>query len=145
MYNKESLLLYHLNLLGMIFSGFLNDIKIGYLDAKAHKHLTRAIDALQADGFKVVSNHLNNGNQADANPVLQGTISAIDIISDIKEMYIRLRERCKHDKKQLLAVTTDWCDFTFLLEELFVHKRGESAYFGIRAQEILKRFEQLLS
>lgn len=124
---------------------FFRDIKIGYLDSEAQRLLSESTTVLEAESLSVTMNHLENGNTKEASDFLEGTTPSLDLLVDLKDKYVKLREKYKYDITEQLRIVTDWKDFNEMLNKLLTHRESADAlYFQTRSKEIINRFEKLL-
>jgi hypothetical protein len=121
-----------------------NSAKI--LDSEGYKLYLKAIKAMEADSVQVSVSLLNDGDFENTNKHLEEVERAMNVLEEIEQKYIRLKERYKHDSKILLEIATDWKDINMLHFKLFAHEfvDDENTY-KIRSEEILKRFNKLLN
>jgi hypothetical protein len=128
-----------------MFSNFIKDIKIGFLEQKAQRYLSGAVESLQSDSMVVIKNHLNSGDIQATNTHLTEVAPSLDTLVELKEKYVKLREKFKHNKDKLLELAIDWKDFNELLHRLLSQKEGADViYFKTRSEEIISRFNKML-
>ncbi|MCB9815417.1 hypothetical protein H6785_02485 [Candidatus Nomurabacteria bacterium] len=116
------------------------DLKIGYLDERAHKLVVETTRKIESDSLRVL-----DGKTAQETEKILGEVSlGFDNLLEMKETHIRLSEKYKHDKKKLLEITQDWYDLNKMIYDLVVKNvDAKNSYFQTRGKEILNRLNEL--
>lgn len=118
--------------------------KIKKAEQAGYDYYVRTAKKIESDSVQAGANRLGKGELSELNGLLEETLKGMETLEKIEQKFVRLKEKYKHDKKLLLNIATDWRDFNILTYNLF-NNSGDKTEHEIRAEEMMKRFDELLS
>jgi len=129
----------------MSISDFLLKRKITKADREAYNYLAKTAKTMEAQSIAELKANGNVIDVKEAISILKRWEPALDMLLELDKKYVRLKEKFKHDSKELLKIVIDWRDFNVLIYNLFSYKLDDWTDYEIRSKEIMKRFSKLLA
>ena len=129
----------------MGITNFLLNRKIKKAEQLAYNYYVKTFKAIESDSVKVCVYKIDKGEFTEVNKHLEEVGKGFEALEKLDQKFRTLKEKFKHDGKQLLNIAIDWRDFNILTYNLFTHKISrEGNVYEIRTEEIMKRFNELL-